>query len=548
MKKKMNKIVSLLVALAAVATCMPFAACNSGDEEKVDMSKAQLHVSVYNGGVGRDWLDAYIARFQEAYKDYEFIPGKKGVQVWVTPHKSSVSDLSGKFNGAKEDVYFLESVNYYDMVSQGHFMDITDMVVNDPLDEYGENVTIESKLHEKVKEYLKTSDGKYYALPHTQTPTMLTYDADLFDRFNLYFDANGVIGKKSTDSGLSKGVDNVAGTYDDGLPATYKQFFQLCAKMKQRGIAPIIWSGMYDFYTTRFLKELRVDFEGAEQAMTAYDFDGTMTHIVDKIDAEGNITYKDPVTITEENGYEMLSSAGYYYAYKFFEEIINGEYYSNKSFNDSISHKDAQETFLLSSFEATEQDIGMLVEGLYWVNESKGFFKAMESYPKASLAERNLKLMPMPKATEAQVGEKTTLADSIVQLAFISAYVPQERVELAKTFLRFCSTQESMEEFLIQTGLTRNYVVNYDNIYDSLSPYSKSVVDVLGDCDYILPASSSPVFQKNFDQFYSEYEVSTPNFPNPVIALKEEGKTAAQLFDEFRNKFNANSWAQLLKN
>ena len=190
----------------------------------------------------------------------------------------------------------------------------------------------------------------------------------------------------------------------------------------------------------------------------------------------------------------------------------------------------------------------MLVEGLYWVNESKGFFKAMESYPKASLAERNLKLMPMPKATEAQVGEKTTLADSIVQLAFISAYVPQERVELAKTFLRFCSTQESMEEFLIQTGLTRNYVVNYDNIYDSLSPYSKSVVDVLGDCDYILPASSSPVFQKNFDQFYSEYEVSTPNFPNPVIALKEEGKTAAQLFDEFRNKFNANSWAQLLKN
>ena len=547
MKKKTNKIIALASAIVTAAACLPFASCKD-DGTKVDATKAQLHVSVYNGGVGRDWLDAYIARFQEAYKDYEFIPGKKGVQVWVTAHKSSVSDLSGKFNGAKEDVYFLESVNYYDMVSQGHFMDITDMVVNDPLDEYGENVTIESKLHEKVKEYLKTSDGKYYALPHTQTPTMLTYDADLFDRFSLYFDANGVIGKKSTDSGLSKGVDNKEGTYDDGLPATYEQFFQLCAKMKQRGIAPIIWSGMYDFYTTRFLKELRVDFEGAEQAMTAYDFDGTMTHIIDSIDANGNITYKDPVVITEENGYEMLSSAGYYYAYKFFEEIVKGEYYSNKSFNDSISHKDAQETFLLSSFEATEQDIGMLVEGLYWVNESKGFLKAMESYPNASLAERNLKLMPMPKATPEQVGKKTTLADSIVQLAFISAYVPQERVELAKTFLRFCSTQESMEEFLLQTGLTRNYVVNYENIYDSLTPYSKSVVDILGNCDYILPASSSPVFQKNFDQFYSEYEVSTPNHPHPVTALKEEGKTAIQLFDEFRNKFNASSWAKLLEN
>ena len=85
-------------------------------------------------------------------------------------------------------------------------------------------------------------------------------------------------------------------------------------------------------------------------------------------------------------------------------------------------------------------------------------------------------------------------------------------------------------------------------IYDSLSPYSQSVVDVLSSCDYILPASSSPVFQKNFDQFYSEYEISTPNYPHPMIAIKTDGKTALQLFDAFRNKFNANTWAQLLKN
>jgi hypothetical protein len=318
--------------------------------------------------------------------------------------------------------------------------------------------------------------------------------------------------------------------------------------MKQRGIAPMIWSGMYDFYTTRFAKQLRVDFEGAEQAMTAYDFNGTMTHIVDTIDENGNITYKDPVVVTEENGYEMLSSAGYYYAFEFFEEIVKGEYYSNKSFNDSISHKDAQETFLLSSFEATEQDIGMLVEGLYWVNESKGFFKEMESYPKASLKDRNLRVMPLPKATEAQLGEKTTLVDSISQLAFISAYVPEERVELAKTFLRFCSTQASMEEFLVQTGLTRNYVVNYDNIYNELTPYSQSIVDVLGACDYILPASSSPVFQKNFAQFYQDYEMGTPQYPDPMVAIKNDGKTAVQLFNTFRTKFTQNTWTQLLGN
>ena len=110
MKKKINKIIALVSAMATVAACLPFAACKD-DGRQVDKSKAQLHVSNYNGGVGHDWLDAHIARFEEAYKDYEFIPGKKGVQVWVTNHKSSMAEISGKLNGAKEDVYFLEHVN-----------------------------------------------------------------------------------------------------------------------------------------------------------------------------------------------------------------------------------------------------------------------------------------------------------------------------------------------------------------------------------------------------------------------------------------------------
>ena len=546
MKKKLTKVLAVFCAIVTAFACFTFTSCKKSDTRKVDKSKAQLHVSNYNGGVGHDWLDSHIKRFEEEYANYEFIPGKKGVQVWVTNHKDSVSGIAGKMKNAKEDVYFLEHVNYYDMVAQGHLMDITDMVTTETLSEYGENVTIESKLHEKSVEYLKTSNGKYYALPHTQSPTLITYDEDLFNRLNLFFDENGNLGKKSTDSGLSKGADGKPNTYDDGLPATYEQFYTLCQTMKKRGVAPMIWSGMYEFYMTRFAKQLRVNFEGAEEAMTAYDFNGTMTHLVDSIDASGNVTYRDPVEVTEQNGYEMLSSAGYYYAFKFFEEINKGGYYSNRAFNESTSHEDAQNYFLLSSFEATEQDIGMLVEGLYWVNEAKGFFKEMESYPKSSLKERNLKVMPLPKATAAQIGQTTTLVDSLSQLAFISAYVPQERVELAKTFLKFCSTQASMEEFLVQTGLTRNYIVNYDNVYDSLTPYSQSIVDVLGASDYILPASSSPVFQKNFAQFYQDYEMGTPSDPDPMIAI-HQGKSALELFNAFRTKFDANSWKQLLQ-
>ncbi len=542
MKKTLTKFIALL---CAVTTCMPFAACGGGTGEsgaqQIDKSKAQLYVSNFDGGVGHNWLDAHIKRFEADYAETEFIPGTKGVQVLVTNHKSGLSELGSKLKNAKEDVYFLEKVNYHDAIAQGYFLDITD-IVTETMSEFGESGTIEDKLYESQKEYYKVN-GKYYGLPHAQSPTLLTYDADLFDRNGFFFGDDGELGKKSTDSGLSKGVDNVAGTYDDGLPATYEEFFKLCNAMTKRGIAPMIWSGMYEWYTTRFAKQLRADFDG-EEAMVAYSFDGVMSNLVDTIDANGNITYKAPVTITEENGYEVFNSASYYYTFKFLEEIYKNSYYSDKSFNENVSHSDAQSYFLLSSF-TSEQDIGMLVEGLYWVNEAKPSFDKMSTYQGASLQERNLKVMPLPKATKEKVGEKTTIVDSLNQLAFISAYVSEEKKELAKTFLQYCTTQKSLEEFLMQTGLTRNFNIGYDAIYDTLCPYSKSVVDMLGASNYIMPASNSEVFQKNYDAFYATYEIGTTQYAEPINAI-EAKKSAYEFFNDFRNKYNADSWKILL--
>ena len=549
MRKSLARIMAVLCTMTV---CAPLAACgggvapnlNNSERVEIDKSKAQLHVSNFNGGVGHDWLDAHIKRFEEVYAEHEFIPGTKGVQVHVNNHKSGIEGLSGQMKNAPETVYFLEDVNYYDAISLGLFMDITDVVTGD-LAAYGEEgVTIESKLYESQVEFYKTSNGKYYGLPHAQSPTMITYDGDLFDTYGLYFGENGVIGKKSTDSGLSKGVDNVAGTYDDGLPATYEQFFQLCATMKQRGISPLVWSGMYPWYTTRFAKTLRADFDGAE-AMTAYNFNGTMTHLVDTIDENGNITYRAPVAVTVDNGYEVFNSASYYYSFKFLEDVYKNNYYDSNSFNKNISHMDAQ-SLLLYNVKKTTGKIGMLVEGLYWVNEAKATFKELSNIPNSQLKDRNLKVMPMPKATADQVGQQSTIVDSLNQLAFISAYTPAEKVELSKTFLQFCTTQASLEEFVTETGLTRNYKVDYSGIYNNLSPYSKSVIDVLSDCNYIMPASEEVVFQKNYDAFCGDGELVNVVDQDPITLIKE-GKSAYQIFNNYtRAKYNATNWKNLL--
>ena len=483
----MNKLFkgTLAVLLAAMLS-IPATACGTKEVgREVDDTKAQLYVSNFNGGVGTDWLiEAAIPRFEAAYATKEFIPGKIGVQVHVEKHKSSVDGLAGQIKTAKPDVYFLENVNYYDCISRGLFLDITD-IVTEPLTEYGESGTIEDKLYADQVNFWKTPQGKYYALPHAQSPTLITYDADLFDRLGLYFGADGKLGKKSTDTGLSAGPDAQTGTYDDGMPATYEQFYTLCQKIKQRGVSPMVWSGQYGFYVTRFSKQLRVDFEGAEEAMNAYDFDGVATKLVESIATDGTITYKDPVTITEENGYEVFSSASYYYAFDFLKNVYDGGYYDGKSFNENTSHRGAQDLFLKSSYRSDAKDIAMIVEGLYWVNEAEATFREMSNQPGASLQERNLRVMPLPKATSAQVGEKTTLVDSLNQMAFIANKTDRSeaQTELAKTFLQFLSTQESLKEFLTETGLPRNYNVDYSDIFDTLCPYSQSVIEMLSSCN-----------------------------------------------------------------
>ena len=68
MKFKFTKIVC-----AALVAAMSFTmtACGPGGEiiDRVDKTKIQLNVFSYNGGVGSEWLDNVIARFEADYRD-----------------------------------------------------------------------------------------------------------------------------------------------------------------------------------------------------------------------------------------------------------------------------------------------------------------------------------------------------------------------------------------------------------------------------------------------------------------------------------------------
>ena len=65
---------------------------------------------------------------------------------------------------------------------------------------------------------------------------------------------------------------------------------------------------------------------------------------------------------------------------------------------------------------------------------------------KVSKQSRNFGTMPFPKVSEADVAKGNTLvAGSCV--AFVSNYCSSEKLDLAKTFIRFMHTDVSLSEF-----------------------------------------------------------------------------------------------------
>lgn len=98
---------------------------------------------------------------------------------------------------------------------------------------------------------MSESDGKthYYAIPHYSAYTGIIYDIDLFDE-NLYYFAKTPTGSALEELFVadntvarSAGPDGVEGTDDDGLPATYDEFFKLCEYIKQGAATPLVWTG-----------------------------------------------------------------------------------------------------------------------------------------------------------------------------------------------------------------------------------------------------------------------------------------------------------------
>lgn len=401
--KKYFKITALVTALLMVTALI----IGCGPQKMMDdPDKTYIEVQVYDGGFGYGWVEAAGRRFNEIYPD---------VVIRVHPEFEEGVNVYQRIALESNDLYLCDGTrNYFDFVDNELLVDITDIVTENIA---GQNHSIVDTLREDLKEYygVEEADGKhFYAIPFGTGFGGLIYDAEFFFNKGLYltkeYDESGNEGvvdnyvisyvtSKNTDGEyaslvkegenyyyktnnneiLSMGPDGTYGTYDDGLPSTYKEFFELCRYMNDvENIKPFLYAGKYVAGYIKYLyNALQANYEGYDQMLRMFDFNGTLTNLI-SVNSNEVITQLEDVTLdpdnTNGNNIKIKQTAGNYYALKFIKQMFtdDGEWLGRNCLNAS-DHYTAQESFML-----TKRDISnggaFLLDGIWWEYEARETF------------------------------------------------------------------------------------------------------------------------------------------------------------------------------
>lgn len=566
MKKSLKK---MLACVLAVLMCFSvFVGCAPTDPnvEQINPNKSQLFVFNFNGGYGTSWLEEAKVRYEELHKDDVYEPGKKGIQIYINAQKTGVEALSTSIIDGRDEVFFTEYAYYYTLKNRGVLGDITDAVTAD-LGAYGDpaGTTIESKLTAEQINYfgVKEEDGEthYYGLPHYAGYGGLMYNVDMFEQYNYYFTANPLTDDLAdqfifkADEEKSAGPDGQKGTYDDGLPATYEQFWQLCEWISQAGHVPVMWNGANNAdYLNYLSRSLAVDYEGLDQMMINYTLEGTAENL-GSINGDGEFVFDaQDTTITEQTGNELTRQAGKYYSLKFMEKLIKyggGKYHNDRGFNTAFSHMDAQDDFLYAGHDGTTKATAMLVEGIWWQSEATQTFNDMVASTGDQMSKKNRKfaIMPLPKATADKVGEGVTLYDHIYSMCFIKPNMTGWKQEVALDFIKFLHTNESLVKFtqITDTPKAMTYTMTSTE-KEALSPFAKSVVDMKERADIVYPYSTNATYINN-QSFFADMFSTTIEGLDVQFAAKAFGESdviTAEMYFNGLKVYRDRNWATII--
>lgn len=567
--KYLNRIVALLLVLVM---SLGLAACGGGsgsggenvNNESVDTERTQLYVFNFAGGYGVEWLKLVKDRYEELHKDDVYEEGKKGIQIIINNEKKLATELEDQILNNRDEVYFTESAYYYSLLSKGVLGDITEAVTGD-MAAYGDpaGTTLLDKMYDEQKSYLgveKDGQTKYYAIPHYASYTSLMYNVDLFEKEKYYFAKDVVDPQTSEDYFIvrssdekSAGPDGQYGTADDGLPATFEEFFILCDYIASNGHTPVNWNGSHrDTYLGNLMQAMVANVEGLDQTMLNFTMNGVATNLGTASDS-GFTFDAQPTTITAANGYEMLRSKGRYYALNFMGSLLGNEsYYNELGFNSAYSHMNSQEDFLYAGNDGGQTaPIAMLVEGTWWENEAESTYKDMVDAMGDDFSQENRKfaIMPLPKVSAEDAG-KNTLCENSYSLCFMKANVEDWKKPIAMDFIKFANTNEALIEFsqVTNTPKALKYEMTAQQM-EGMTYFGRSVMQLQSSSDIVFPYSSEPIYANQAGSFAMvdmwDSAVGAEYFGSPSVPLRNGQVSVADYFSGLKSYYE-NIWGQMV--
>lgn len=554
-RKFLTKLITITLATITACTVFAGAGCNN-EGAKIDTSKSQLRVYSFTGGVGRKFLDDAITRFQDDYANYEFEPGsgKKGVQIIPSAVKSTeINTLASSGN----HVLFAEAANYDALVTGDDVLDVTDIVTK-PLNEVlgndvcSETATIESKLYPESKDYLTFKDGRYYGLPHYSYYSTLIYNKQLFDDEKLYFRDNPGEITAIEDNFIfnssdvkSCGPDGKMNTTDDGLPATWDEFWILCDYMKET-ITPFTFTNTNAGESIEYLlNAVYLNLAGKDEAKLNYTYDsnGETITIIERFDGQGNPVTKEEVVNNENYGVVLNSSLAKYQAIEVANKVINAKNYRSTDSTTGLNMLRVQQNYIESRHYG-DKPTAFLIEGSYWYNEADdaNYFEDARNAYNGFDSKNEFLPMPLPRiynGTAEDIKEKV-ITKSVVNdqpdaYGVINAKFAADAnlMNLAKMFFAYCYTQESLEQFTILSRCPKN--LNYEIDEEKLSGYALANWKHYKNSDLVNPYSSSDIYLNKKRQFSLHLSNSFwrgKTYTSVYSSLRNNNRTPQSYFED----------------
>jgi ABC-type glycerol-3-phosphate transport system substrate-binding protein len=436
MKRFYTKVLALVMSVLLLLCSTASIGCKKPDSEIwIDPNRTQLYVGLKENGIGREWLDEIVKEYEKIRTDVQVIVEPKNTEFDTDQLKATIS-----YN--RQDMYFVAMIDYYNFINADGTSDLLYDMTDAVTAENGTEGSIWDKMREGDKNFFNVGteeSKKIYGIPYTSSYWGLIYDKDFFRGMGLY-DLDGYIGIDGVEGTEDDffGPDGMEGTFDDGLPPTWEDMKLLMDVMVGKGITPFTWTGQYYTYRTQWLNSVIASYEGVEDFNIRYSFDG--------VDSHANVG-----EINSSNAYKLIEQDGLKAALTVAKHIAsNPNYYSNKVTNLSQSHKQAQLEFVKSV--KSGKPIGFLIDGEWWLRESyDANFATIDD-----MHSRRFGILPLPRATRAEVGTPVTNVCDHYSSIFINSNCPANKVAAAKELFSFLQNESSLLTFSYYTNMVRS--------------------------------------------------------------------------------------------